>query len=291
MKANHAFTRRSSQFWGYVRLIGDKLGYSKNGYIKTFDEETVLKLMQTLDARIDPDMLEDVLQYIEFRADMLENQVRVNLMNSEEAKEVFKDFSLHHRNNNFSCKLPMNKQSGDKKAVAFLTGLVNVSTEHTLRYLASKHNLSYEKDLMFDDDPRNLTYLKDQYSYIQGAMSRRYDGAFPSIVNPRAIWEIKEYYYTTTFGSRIADGVYETQLDGHEINELAHLVEGDIKHIYFIDSYNTWWVQGKSYLCRIVDMLHMGLVDEVIVGKEVIDYWPHVLTEIVEDHLIKTGRI
>ena len=46
------------------------------------------------------------------------------------------------------------------------------------------------------------------------------DGGFPSITNPLAIWEVKEYYYTTTFGSRVADGVYETLLDGMEIEEL-----------------------------------------------------------------------
>lgn len=33
--------------------------------------------------------------------------------------------------------------------------------------------------------------------------------------------EIKEYYYTTTFGSRVAGGVYETLLDGMELDELA----------------------------------------------------------------------
>ncbi|MGH9565995.1 MAG: DUF7687 domain-containing protein [Candidatus Angelobacter sp.] len=25
-----------------------------------------------------------------------------------------------------------------------------------------------------------------------------------------------------------------------------------------VDSAFTWWVKGRSYLCRIVDMLHMG---------------------------------
>jgi len=28
------------------------------------------------------------------------------------------------------------------------------------------------------------------------------------------------YYYTTTFGSRVEDGVYETLLDGMELEEL-----------------------------------------------------------------------
>lgn len=48
-------------------------------------------------------------------------------------------------------------------------------------------------------------------------LARRVEGAFPSPVNPVAVWEIKEYYYTTTFGSRVADGVYESLLDGMEL--------------------------------------------------------------------------
>ncbi len=90
------------------------------------------------------------------------------------------------------------------------------------------------------------------------------------IVNPLAVWEIKEYYGSTTFGSRIADGVYETMLDGEEFTELREHEEIDIKHYLIVDDYHTWWDQGKSYLCRMVDMVHMGLVDEILFGREVI---------------------
>ena len=100
------------------------------------------------------------------------------------------------------------------------------------------------------------------------------DGAFPSVVNPIAVWEIKEYYYTTTFGSRVADGVYETLLDGMEIEELATAEGIDILHYLMIDAHYTWWECGKSYLCRIVDMLHMGYVDEVLVGREIFSRLP-----------------
>ena len=31
-----------------------------------------------------------------------------------------------------------------------------------------------------------------------------------------------------------------------------------------VDAQFTWWVQGKAFLCRIVDMLHMRYVDEVL---------------------------
>lgn len=39
-----------------------------------------------------------------------------------------------------------------------------------------------------------------------------------------------------------------------------------VKQLLIIDSHRTWWRMGKSYLCRIIDMLNMGYVDEVLFG-------------------------
>lgn len=71
-----------------------------------------------------------------------------------------------------------------------------------------------------DYDPRALTTVTSDGVPLR-TFARRMDGAFPSVINPVAVWEIKEYYYTTTFGRRVAGGVYETLLDGMEIEELA----------------------------------------------------------------------
>ena len=100
--------------------------------------------------------------------------------------------------------------------------------------------------------------------------------------SPELVWEIKEYYYATTFGSRVADGVYETQLDGFEFKELYERTGKKVYHVLFIDAYRTWWVQGKSYLCRLVDAMNSGIVDEVIVGREVLTRWPELLRSIIE---------
>jgi hypothetical protein len=105
------------------------------------------------------------------------------------------------------------------------------------------------------------------------------DGAFPGTVNPIAIWEIKEYYYTTTFGSRVADGVYETLLDGMELQELYENEQVTVKHYLMVDAHFTWWDKGRSYLCRIFDMLHMGLIDEVLFGREVVERLPILVNE------------
>jgi len=110
-------------------------------------------------------------------------------------------------------------------------------------------------------------------------LARRIDGAFPSIINPIAVWEIKEYYYTTTFGSRVADGVYESLLDGMEIEEMREREGVHVKHYLFVDAHYTWWECGKSYLCRLIDMLHMGYVDEILFGSEVVDELPRIVGE------------
>ena len=111
------------------------------------------------------------------------------------------------------------------------------------------------------------------------SLSRRVDGAFQTPVNPIAIWEIKEYYYTTTFGSRVADGVYETLLDGYELSEVRQFTKRNIRHYLMVDDYFTWWTMGKSYLCRICDMLHMGLLTEALFGKEIIDRIPLIVQD------------
>jgi hypothetical protein len=157
------------------------------------------------------------------------------------------------------------------KTPAYLTGIVNMLIE------ASANGLPC------DYDPHQLTTVTKNGLPLR-TLARRVDGAFPSSVNPIALWEIKEYYYTTTFGSRVADGVYESLLDGLELEELREHEGIDIKHYLIIDAHDTWWKQGKSYLCRIIDMLHMGYIDEVLFGREVIERLPELVNEWVEVH-------
>src|SRR6266496_738661 len=80
----------------------------------------------------------------------------------------------------------------------------------------------------FNHNPQGLIVVTDAVKPLR-MFSRRMDGAFPSIVNPLAVWEIKEYYGSTTFGSRIADGVYETMLDGEEFAELQEHEMREVK--------------------------------------------------------------
>lgn len=274
MKPNDRFVNQSKEFWAYVRTISQQLGYTKradktilvpdHAKVKRAFEELDLSVsaIENKDRTLTP-FGEDLYAYFSYRSDILYNTVRNNLMKKADAEHLFQ--TVHARLNP-KCPLPYNKQKGDKRNYAFLTGIVNMLIESSIG------------DEKCDYDPRSLTTITFEGKPLR-TLSRRVDGAFPSVINPVAIWEIKEYYYTTTFGSRVADGVYETLLDGMELAELQSAGHQKVKHILIVDDHFTWWECGRSYLCRLIDMLHMGYVDEVIFGREVVARIPELATE------------
>ena len=276
MKANKLFLNQPKPFWANVRSISQHLGYTLRGKkqikIPTIEEmsSTMKALGLTSNHLIQNGEATEfgklLIAYFRHRAEVLNNFVAHKLMNVEKAKQTFEQLKSLY---NPSCPIPMNKQKGEKQAPSYFTGIINILIEAN----ANGFNCNY--------DPRELTSLTSNGVPIR-TLARRVDGAFTSTINPIAIWEIKEYYYTTTFGSRVADGVYETLLDGLELEEVREHENIDVKHYLMIDDYNTWWNMGRSYLCRIIDMLHMGYVDEVLFGYEVVERLPDIVKSWVE---------
>jgi hypothetical protein len=283
LKANLDFLQQPPEFWAYVRTISQEIGYTathtnKETKVKTKSilipsRNDVLKAFAKLGLSLNAIENEageltafgkTLFDYFSYRSEIITNFVRGHLMDKDEAEAIF--YSLFNELDP-QCPLPMNKQKGDKKNYSYLTGMVNMIIESNLDEVTT-----------CDYDPRSLTTVTHQDMPLR-TLSRRVDGALPSVVNPIAIWEIKEYYYTTTFGSRVADGVYESLLDGMELRELSNAGHQKIYHMLIIDSHYTWWECGRSYLCRIIDMLHMGYLDEVIIGKEVVTRLPELVTE------------
>jgi hypothetical protein len=276
MKANKLFLNQPKPFWANVRTISQHLGYTSRGTkqikIPTIDEMS--GTMQALGLNSNhliyngetTEFGKLLIAYFKHRADVLNNFVESQLMNVERAKQTFEKLKLQH---NPSCPIPMNKQKGEKQAPSYFTGIINIIIE------------ANAEGFDCDYDPQELTSLTLNGIPLR-TLARRVDGAFTSTINPIAIWEIKEYYYTTTFGSRVADGVYETLLDGLELEEVREHENIHIKHYLMIDDHNTWWNMGRSYLCRIIDMLHMRYVDEVLFGYEVVERLPEIVKEWVK---------
>jgi hypothetical protein len=277
MKPNHRFLSQPQSFWANVRAISETIGYSKRGegiiFVPTFEDmkkamlDRNLQVSHLFSSNSEPTELCKLLrEYFKYRANRLNNFVEPRLMDVNKARALFKKM---RRKLKPLCPLPLNKQKGEKKSEAYLTCIVNMIVE------------ANAKGLPCDYDPRQLTIFTAGGKPVR-TLSRRIDGAFTSVVNPIAIWEVKEYYYTTTFGSRVADGIYETLLDGMEIAELREHEQIDVLHYLIIDSHYTWWECGRPYLCRIFDALHMGYIDEVLFGYEVIERLPYIVKQWVK---------
>lgn len=276
MKPNPKFLTQPLEFWANVRLISQKTGYTdkKTKQIKVPTIDSIVKAYE-VDGLATSELQDErgstafallLLEYFTHRATVLNTIVEPHLMNAEKAAALFHQLFQQY---NPHCPLPENKQKGDKKAKAYFTCIINI--------LIEANNLEYTVNY----DPRLLTSFTQRGLPVR-TLSRRVDGAFPDTIDPVAIWEIKEYYYTTTFGSRVAGGVYETLLDGMELREAEQSLNVHVGHYLMIDDHFTWWSCGRSYLCRIIDMLHMGLVTEVLFGYEVVDRIPALVAEWIE---------
>lgn len=278
MLAENKFLNQPHEFWANVKLISQKIGYTdrKTKSIKVPTLEEIKIAFDKLDLDSSKIISNDnftafgslIIEYFEFRAYFLINYVEPNLLNLNQVKEIYKTLKADL---NPTCPEPLNKQKGDKQGPAYFTSIINM--------LIEANSKGYECNY----DPKELTAFTNNNFPVR-SLSRRVDGSFPNVINPVALWEIKEYYYTTTFGSRVADGVYETQLDGFELNEVRQHLNRKIHHYLMIDDHNTWWGMGKSYLCRICDMLHMGLVTEVIFGKEAVTRVPMIVKEWIKQY-------
>lgn len=277
MKPDPRFLKQPKHFWANVRSISQHLGYTdrKSHQVKVPDLSQVQTALIEIGLSASHVVGQDgqannfgkmLLAYFVHRAQCLNEYVKPRLMPVARAK---REFETLRAKLSPKCAIPMNKQKGPKKAPAYFTGIINMLIE------------ANSKGLPCDYSPRELTTVTRDGAPLR-TLARWVDGAFPSAVNPIAVWEIKEYYYTTTFGSRVADGVYETLLDGLELEELRQEEGIDVRHYLMVDAYETWWEDGRSYLCRIVDMLHMGYVDEVLFGSEVLERMPGIVKEWAE---------
>ncbi|MGH9686909.1 MAG: DUF7687 domain-containing protein [Candidatus Acidiferrales bacterium] len=268
MKPDQRFIKQPKNFWANVRSLSQKLGYTVRGtkQIKVFNTQDMVTGLQKLNlsaahVATNGELTEfgrTLHDYFLHRAKVLNEYVRPRLMNKERA---IQEFEALYKELQPKCPIPLNKQRGEKKGQAYLTGIINMLLEQGIGTC--------------DYDPRMLTTITRDDVPVR-TLARRFDGAFPSSINPVAIWEVKEYYNTTTFGSRVADGVYETLLDGMELEELLEHEKVAVQHLLMVDGEFTWWQCGRSYLCRIIDILHMGYVDEVLFGYEVIEQLPRI---------------
>ena len=120
------------------------------------------------------------------------------------------------------------------------------------------------------DPQRRAIWFTDNGLHVS---ARNLDGAIPSLENPSAVWEIKEYWGKTSGGSKMSDAVYECHLVGMELRMFEAKSGISIEHIVFVDGKEQWNFR-KSDLLRFIDLHQQGFIDHLIIGREVETDWP-----------------
>ena len=129
-----------------------------------------------------------------------------------------------------------------------------------------------------DTDPQNrCVWNHDSMIHVT---ARNLDGAVPGLVNPKVIWEIKEYWGKTKGGSKMSDAVYECQLVGKELRSYEEKACIRIYHMVFLDG-REQWLHRLSDLGRFIDLLCQGLIDDLFIGRDVELRWEECLGKIV----------
>jgi len=187
MQADPRFKNLDKKFWANVRTMSQALGYTGrgSGQIRIYSLSEInasmlnlgLSTSHLVDSQGIVTVLGDLLlTYFGYRAEILNFYVEPRLMDVDKAAAVF---AQQRGELNPKIAIPFNKQKFEKKAPAYLTGLVNMIIE------------ANSEGLPCDYDPRILTTIT-QHDEPLCTLARRVDGCFPSCVNPIAIWEIKE---------------------------------------------------------------------------------------------------
>lgn len=270
MFANEEFHGRGREFWSYVRLISEQSGYQPHGdeLVKEYTVDDLRETVKKTGINDDPlldgvsesitDLGSDVLDYLNYRSKQVEVALS-RIRTKDEAVAEFKKFS-----EGFEMDTEQLNKQGSSEPLVF----------------ANSVNLVLEKEtgVDFNPNPRMLPTVLDEEKNLQMTLPKWPDGAFPTARNPLGIWEVKEFYSSTTFGSRIADAIYEIMLFSEELDTLHNETGREVELYLMTDGYEAW-KSGVSYICRIIDVLNMGYVDAAIFGEEVFTQWPDIVDE------------
>lgn len=131
MKPNLKFLAQPPEFWANVKLISQKLGYTERAttqikipkiedIVASYSREGLSTTALSRDGAT-TEFGATLINYFQFRADILNNHVKPLLMDVVRAKRLFDDLHTQYKP---TYALPMNKQKGDKKLLLILRGLL-----------------------------------------------------------------------------------------------------------------------------------------------------------------------
>jgi len=245
--------------WDYVRFysVVQAQGKKLRETWKEKLQKNVMEIDKDHDLPVDPKDAKLFFEYLDEReADL---RTATNLLRTEEEALAYCD-RLGVEVTNTRTRSQDHHQSS-KALVAAVS------------YIAGEHRRS--RGLRVDVAPtRRCVWLEGNHLHVT---ARNIDGAIPSLESPEAIWEIKEYWGKTKGGSKMSDAVYECALVGRELREFEERTGAPhVLHIAFVDG-KEQWSHRASDLRRFIDLFHKGIIDHLMVGRDVETEWKKLL--------------
>src|SRR5665811_1250854 len=81
----------------------------------------------------------------------------------------------------------------------------------------------------------------------------------------------------------MSDAVYECALVGRELRDFEKRTKLHVEHAVLLDG-KAQWTSRKSDLLRFYNLYHQGLIDALIVGREVETAWQPFVKSVIEKH-------
>ena len=248
--------------WNLVRYYCSlRTGREKERWLDQLRDENCMNVSNGESFHMDKEHVNLLLQYLDFRQKELE-RVYALLRNERQALKFCKQLGVT------VSKTKTRNQDHHQSSKALIAAVTAIT-----------RTVCERKGVGFNPNPQTrCVWCSKRGLHVT---ARNLDGAIPALANPTIIWEIKEYWGLTSGGSKMSDAVYETNLVGSELREFEEHTGVKVVHVFFLDGQQQWSVR-KADLLRFVDLMHQGLIDYLLVGREVETQWENILASLLE---------
>ncbi|MGC5342937.1 DUF7687 domain-containing protein [Streptomyces sp. DT171] len=264
-----AAARWDDPFWHVVRMLADQSATKRGKYALAIEPHEIMSILRS----VGTPAAEGMIRYLENHNGILDSlsaywgkrravadSLLAAMRTEEQAKADYATVSDQVLQS-YGVKL-----KGYHKSSKALVNTVDAIVYRECR----------KTGVSVDTNPQSRAALvSDEHIWVS---PRRLDGAIPDLLNPVAIWEIKEYWGKTNGGSKMSDAIYELHLVGLELRMFEDEFNVHVNHYAIIDGKDQW-NSRKSDLRRAVDLLYSGILDELVVGGEVLTEWPRIVSE------------
>jgi hypothetical protein len=270
-------THWDDPFWQTVRMCVDVLGArAAKRHQRALSEDELLTALHSkgtsaseafvrhLDGH--PELAQRVADYLYDRIIAVEYML-AHLRTEEEAQADLRELAGHVTIAQYGTQSADHHQSS-----SVMVATVNWLTATELQ----------DREVSFEPNPQARGAVFEPGRIL--VTPRRLDGAIPALLNPYGLWEIKEYWGGNERqggGSKMSDAIYECQLVGTELRMYQDKGGRRVLHYLVFDG-RYQWQRRRSDLARAYDLLSSGLLDEVIVGDEVLGEWPRIVHEVAD---------